>query len=174
MDPFDAAMAFTLRWEGGWVDDPADPGLETYRGISRRAHPDWDGWPLVDALADKDAPDLPLEVKVRAFYREHYWEPIAGDALPGPLAVAVFDWAVHSGVTRAAIALQTMIGATPDGKIGPATIAAAHRYAGSLAARELLAARRVFLTGLIESRPTLGKFSGGWSNRLDALAREVA
>ncbi len=45
---FQKALAHTLEFEGGYANDPADSGGETFRGISRRNWPQWEGWPLID------------------------------------------------------------------------------------------------------------------------------
>ena len=49
MADFHKALKRTAKYEGGYVNDPADAGGETYKGISRRANPKWDGWQLIDA-----------------------------------------------------------------------------------------------------------------------------
>ena len=48
MADFKKALTETLRHEGGYVNDPKDPGGETYKGISRKNHPDWEGWNIID------------------------------------------------------------------------------------------------------------------------------
>ena len=42
------AIKKTLKYEGGYVNDKDDRGGETYRGVSRRYHPNWSGWKIVD------------------------------------------------------------------------------------------------------------------------------
>ncbi|MCL2029533.1 MAG: hypothetical protein FWG97_03875 [Deltaproteobacteria bacterium] len=50
---FDRVYKQTKEFEGGYVDDPLDAGGETFRGISRKNHPKWPGWPLISqAKAD--------------------------------------------------------------------------------------------------------------------------
>lgn len=173
-DAFDDALRFVLRWEGGYANHPADPGGETYRGISRRAHPDWHGWAVLDTMADKDAQSLQLELAVRAFYRKRYWDPIYGDLLPPRVALAVFDWAVHSGVRHAVRALQRLVGAKVDGVMGPETLAATEAYIDRRAAEEIVAARRTFIRRLLAQRPALAVFEDGWENRIEGLARAIA
>ena len=112
---FDRALAFTLKWEGGYVNHPNDPGGETYRGISRRAHPRWPGWATLEQMMPVHGSRYPeLEPLVAEFYRTHYWDRVKGDDLPALVAVSVFDHAVHSGVPRASRALQRKVGAKVD------------------------------------------------------------
>ena len=53
MADFTKAYALTAAYEGGYVDDPEDAGGETYRGISRRYHPSWQGWQIIDTLKNR-------------------------------------------------------------------------------------------------------------------------
>jgi lysozyme family protein len=90
------AIQKTLKYEGGYTNNPEDPGGPTNWGIT-----------IADARkywkADADSADvkeMPLSVAVE-IYRKHYWAPVNGDALPAGLDFAVFDFAVNSGITRA-------------------------------------------------------------------------
>lgn len=89
---FEQAVERVLGAEGGYVNDPDDPGGETKYGISKRANP------------DVDIPSL-TEDKARELYRERYWNAIKADQLPGPLREMAFDAAVNQGVpwTKAAL-----------------------------------------------------------------------
>ena len=123
MTSFDQAFAAVIGHEGGYTDDPRDAGnwtggaagqgalRGTNRGISAAAYPALD----IAALTAADA---------RAIYRRDYWDKVAGDSLPPPLALLVFDAAVNAGVGRAARWLQGAAGVHADGAIGPATLAA--------------------------------------------------
>lgn len=79
------------RPDGGYTNDPRDPGGETKWGISKRAHPDLDIKNLTLAQA------IPI-------YVEEYWKPSGADVLANSnvgFACAVFDTAVNCGVSRA-------------------------------------------------------------------------
>ncbi len=88
MTNLEKALAFSLKWEGKYVNDPDDPGGETNYGISKRAHP------------NEDIKNLTLE-RVTKIYEEEYWNPAGCGGLELPLAVCVFDSAVNHGVDRA-------------------------------------------------------------------------
>jgi lysozyme family protein len=166
---FDKAYEFTRRWEGGYVNHPNDPGGETIMGISRRAHPKWEGWSLVDS-GDRDSTQL--KDKVRIFYWEKYWRPIHGDSLPEAIAVVFFDYAVHSGVGRAARELQRLVGlrgGAVDGVVGPKTIHAVWQWLELQGALPYVDRRRRFLTRLTQRRAKLQVFYRGWMNRMDSL-----
>lgn len=170
---FSVALAFTLEAEGGYARESGDPGGETKYGVSRRAFPGLDIASLTRAEAAR-------------IYREHYWSGPEMDRLPAPLAVAVFDAGVNTGVRRAIRMLQKSLNAirpespplAADGIIGPLTLEAAGRLSGlelRLACQEFLLARAAFYTRLaaFEARRT---FLRGWlrrvvelKNRLDSL-----
>jgi len=79
--------------EGGYTLHrvEGDRGGATYAGIARNFHPDWEGWPLLDA----GAPDSQLIPHVAAFYQQHFWERIRGDFIDSQrVAETLFDFAV--------------------------------------------------------------------------------
>jgi len=151
---FSRAMDFVLRWEGGYVNDENDAGGETHWGISKRAFPDLD----IRALS---------EDKARAIYRTDYWDKISGDDLPAPVSLVVMDYAVNSGVSRAAKALQRIVGVTRDGQIGPQTLEAIQGFDLNFTSlAESVVLRRVrFLCKLVKRKPSQAKFLNGWMRR---------
>ncbi|NMC42891.1 MAG: hypothetical protein GYA46_03150, partial [candidate division Zixibacteria bacterium] len=146
MADFARAFRKTIRFEGGYVNDPDDPGGETYRGIARRHHPGWEGWTVIDAA--KNSPDFPgcldhrkaLQEAVRLFYRQQYWDRIRGNSIASQeVADEVFEAGVNLGVTRAVTFLQTALNVlnrgqtlytdvVEDGVCGPDTLAALEAY----------------------------------------------
>jgi len=121
-------------------------------------------------MIDKTSPSPVLDRLIEEFYREHYWDPIHGDQLPPKLALVVFDWAVHSGVIRAVIALQMLVGAPPDGVFGPKTLVFVTEYMDRKIAREIVEARSVFLADLGVRQP---RFALGWANRVHDLGEVI-
>jgi lysozyme family protein len=131
MTNFESAYAHTLGFEGGYVDDPDDAGGETYCGVSRRFHPTWAGWKIIDAekeIRDKwNSPnfqqskrdealanfpqalrcDDTLRELVKMFYKVNFWDRFRGDAIPDAhVALELFDTGVNMGVHRAVLFLQ--------------------------------------------------------------------
>lgn len=88
MAVFDEVMEFIFKWEGGYVNNPADPGGATNFGISQRAYPHLD----IENLTKEEAKQI---------YYEDYWLPSGADKLIYPDALALMDFAVHSGVVTA-------------------------------------------------------------------------
>lgn len=99
VNEFRKALGFVLPQEGGYVNDPDDPGGETKWGISKRAYP------------NEDIKNLTPE-RACTIYATDYWDACGCDAIPFPLNVAVFDSAVNCGVGNAKAWLKD----TPDVK----------------------------------------------------------
>jgi lysozyme family protein len=166
--PDDATMRFSrcvaevLRHEGGYVDHPKDPGGATNRGITLTTLADWRGRDVskveVQALTEKEA---------REIYRARYWNAVQGDALPAGVDLALFDFAVNSGPSRAVRTLQWQLGVPADGAIGPVTLAAVRKVNAARLAGDLCRARLAFLRGL----PTWDTFGKGWTARVVDVER---
>src|SRR5512139_3582688 len=134
--PFDTALKLVLELEGGFVNNPRDPGGPTFAGISLKAvvglklengQLEYD----LDGDGDVDVDDI-LELKrryesgdhslVENFFRERYWKLALCAALPFPLCVAHFDAAVNHGPAVAIMQLQKALRVDADGIVGPVTI----------------------------------------------------
>ena len=118
---FSACLAFTLQAEGGYVDNPADPGGATNMGITLATYRLWMNDPFLTA---QDVQDIPDDV-VNQIYAAWYWQPVRGGDLPAGLDLMVFDMGVNAGTSRSAKILQRVAGVVQDGIIGPHTLAAA-------------------------------------------------
>ena len=104
---------------------------------------------------------------VEPLYRTKYWDAISGDDLPVGVDYAVFDFAINSGPSRAAKALQAVIGVNADGKIGPATLGALETANPRDVVTSVCEARLAFL----QSLPTYDNFGKGWSRRVSEVER---
>ncbi len=149
MDVFETVVAFVLEQEGGYVDDPRDPGGETKWGISKRSYPEL-------AIAD-----LTRDAAI-AIYRRDFWEPHRFGELPPALALACFDAGVNQGPQRAVRWLQKALELDPDGVVGPETINRA-MLAPLGATLRALTAERGFAYGCLGTFPAFGRT---WMRRL--------
>lgn len=160
---FARSLALVLKSEGGWSDNPADPGGATMKGVTlanfRR---------YVKADASKADLRKISDDQVATVYRRFYWDAVLGAELPDGVDYAVFDFAVNSGPSRAAKYLQAITGVPQDGRIGPATIAAVKTKPADII-NALCDARLAFLKRL----PTWGTFGKGWASRVESV-RKVA
>ena len=157
---FARALALVLKSEGGWSDNPADPGGATMKGVTlanfRR---------YVKADATKDDLRHITDAQVATVYRRFYWDAVAGAEIPDGIDYAVFDFAVNSGPGRAAKYLQAVVGVTQDGRIGPATVKAAGAKPAGVVIDAICDARLAFLKRL-STWPVFGK---GWSDRVKSV-----
>jgi lysozyme family protein len=161
---FARALSLVLVSEGGWSDNPADPGGATMKGVTlanfRR---------YVKADATKADLRAISDAQVAAVYRRFYWDAVLGADLPAGVDYAVFDFAVNSGPGRAAKHLQAVLGVVQDGRIGPDTLAAARRKPAGVVIDALCDARLAFL----EKLPTWPSFGRGWSARVASVRRQA-
>jgi lysozyme family protein len=173
-ETFRSALRATFAFEGLYSNDSRDPGGETYRGISRRTHPEWPGWAIVDrARGRRDFPaclagDPELDRLTAELYRVKYWQPLRCDELPEAIAPKVFDIGVNLGIGRATKLLQQVCGVEPDGAIGPDTLRAANTGEPKILLGCLRAAVGGYYRGLIVGRPDLAVYLNGWLRRAAA------
>jgi lysozyme family protein len=152
---FEQAVAMVLKHEGGYSNDPRDPGGETRFGISKRAYPDVD----ILRLTEDEA---------KAIYKRDYWDKLRPDELPQELAICVFDCAVNMGRDKAIRLLQRACGVAQDGVMGGNTLAAANRLVDPVV--RFSAERIIAYTG-IRGFDTFGK---GWLRRTVSVALEAS
>lgn len=165
-DLFDSALRHVLAMEGGWSNDPADPGGPTNQGITLADYAAyrgvrlgiWNRTRLVEDLRHIE-PDV-----VSTIYRERYWIAACCNRLPEAIAFLHFDAAVNQGVGTAARLLQQALGVGVDGEIGPITLGAAAGAPLPGMLRRYAALRR----SLYRQLRTFARFGRGWLRRVDA------
>ena len=160
---FERAFKRTIGHEGGWVNNPNDPGGETKYGVTKRDHP------------DLDIANLTLE-QAKGIYFAEYWLPLgAKDLADEDVACKVFDIAINCGTRKAIEILQRAINfLTPredevaeDGSVGPVTIAAANALDPDLLLLALRGEQYQHYRSLIRSDKTTRyeTFARGWLRR---------
>lgn len=154
---FDLCFDRLIGHEGGYVNDPADPGGETQWGVSKRSYPDLD----IRRLTREDA---------REIYRRDFWGRINADEMPPAVAWQLFDFAVNSGIETAVRYLQRAAGVADDGHWGPASRAAVAARTASDLVMLLIAERLDFMTRL-KNWPDHGR---GWARRIAGNLRHGA
>lgn len=160
------ALDWIFAAEGGYSDDPDDPGGTTKYGISLRylkkkglAFGD------IDGDGDIDADDIGAMTREKAaeIYLRDFWDVCRCSELPPEISLAVFDMAVNAGVRTASRLLQEMVRTKVDGVIGEKTIAAAWAHRDLLSAYE--ARRALYYHDITIANSKLAKFLKGWFNR---------
>lgn len=155
---FKKCLKPTLIWEGGYVNHPKDPGGPTNKGVTQRVY---------DAYRkniDKPVQSVKniTNAEVEAIYKTQYWDAVKGDNLPAGVDLAVFDYAVNSGATRAAKALQKVMGVKQDGQVGQLTLTRAAEIQDDVLAIAICEERYRF----VKSLRTWSTFGKGWKRRI--------
>ncbi|ENQ89364.1 MAG TPA: hypothetical protein DEF83_16205 [Brucella melitensis] len=117
---FQTVMPYIFSEEGGYADNPADPGGATNMGITINTLSAWEG----RQVSPQDVKEL-TQATATQIYQVEFWNKIDGNDLPSGVDYALFDFAVNSGPGRAAKTLQKILAMPEDGIIGAQTVAAA-------------------------------------------------
>lgn len=171
MAQFEPAFEKTMKHEGGYANNPADRGGETYRGIARKIWPGWNGWPLVDAAKQKAgfpgnlAANADLQARVAAFYRANFWPRHFGEIKDQSIAEWLFDKSVNMGIGQAVKLLQRAAGVTADGDYGPKTTIAVNNADPAQLLEACREQARAFYRRLAERNPSQKQFLKGWLAR---------
>lgn len=152
---FQESIKVILKHEGGYVNDPVDPGGETNMGISKRAYPDLD----IKGLTKEKAEEI---------YYKDYWLKSKAPQVPDELRLIYFDMVVNMGKSRAVKILQTAVNAKGvktdiDGGIGPQTIN--NSLKSGLEPARLRSYRVKYYADLVNRRTSLERYWYGWYRR---------
>lgn len=147
---FDRAFARSIGHEGGYVDNPADPGGRTKYGISQRAYP------------HENIAAMTLE-RAKLLYLRDYWQACRCHEMPEPVALEVFDAAVNCGVGQAVRFAQRAAGVADDGIVGPITLAALRNDRSPAACAARILGERLAFHAALSTWPNFGR---GWARRI--------
>ncbi len=161
-----------LQHEGGFVNDPVDPGgatnkgvtLETFQRCAQR---------LLGIAPTLDALKALSDEQAGLIYKTLYWDPIKGDQISlQPLANIVFDFQVNAGNRSAKLLQQVLndLGTKPalavDGVVGMGTLAALQTNDQKTVYAHFKQGRIDYYRKLVVQRPALQKFLKGWLKRV--------
>jgi lysozyme family protein len=170
-EDFDGALGFVLLAEGGYSDDPADPGGATNMGIEQG---EYDRWRRSAGEAPRAIQNIE-RTEAADIYKVNYWDAVHGDYLPKGLAWALFDTAVNTGCGTAIRELQASLGVVETCCFDEATSTALQKRMvdASSIALEMLDRRIAHYRSLVTINPALAKFLTGWLNRVHALRQHI-
>lgn len=163
---------FILKWEGGFVNDPADLGGATNKGVTIST------WKQVgydkDGDGDIDVDDLRLltdDDVLNRVLKPHYWDRWKADQIQSQrVANILVDWVWGSGANGIRIP-QRVLGVAVDGIVGPKTINAVNAANPDELVEAIYNERAAFIDRICQSRPANKKFKRGWLNRLEAIRK---
>ena len=147
---WEQAVSFILEQEGGYVNNPNDPGKATKYGISKKEYP------------DLDIENITLE-QAKKIYKRDYWDRCKCSFIPDSLSIALFDFAVNSGTKKAITYLQKALEVPADGVIGNQTISACNREPTKKVLEKYMDLRLDFLMSLKNWK----YFGNGWGKRVN-------
>lgn len=161
MSNFNKAIAVVLEHEGGYVNNPKDPGGETKYGITKRSYP------------NVDIKNLTVD-EAKAIYFADFWTPAGYENINyDDVATKIFDTAVNVGNKRAFRFAQQAANAcgaklVVDGVLGSKSYAAIN----SIDPKQYLAQFRKiqadYYKSLVDGRPSLSVFLRGWLRRAES------
>ena len=159
---YDKCLETILHHEGGYVNHPKDPGGETNLGVTKKVYQEHGG--------TKDMKDLLVE-DVAPIYKKGYWDKMKCDDIPSGLDLCLFDFGVNAGPGRAAKFLQSMIGTTVDGGIGPNTLAKLEEYIRENGEHEAVNKYQEMRQKYYENLSTFATFGRGWTRRVEETTK---
>jgi lysozyme family protein len=172
MADFKTAYDLVIINEGGYGNDPDDPGGETYKGVARKMWPLWLGWHIIDLMRSQSGfpasleKNAELQEEVESFYEMQFWNKVSGSLIAEQaVANSIFDFAVNAGVVPSVTLAQKVVDAPVDGAIGPQTIGKINAFDSGhfLAAFAVEKIRRYI--DIVRKRPASAKYFLGWISR---------
>lgn len=160
---FSKCLEIVLGHEGGFANNPNDPGGPTNKGITLKTFRQFFG--PINTVADLEHIS---ENEVRQIYMEGYWKKVWGDDLPNGIDLVAFDAAVHSGPSRSIQFIQRAVFTKEDGLMGPMTLAAIRSRDTLRVISDALAIRLQFIKRLRNS----DQFPG-WQVRIVNVCNEA-
>lgn len=168
---FDLAMQFTLRWEGGYVNHPSDPGGATNKGVIQATYNQYRDRKRLPRKSVKQITDA----EVDEIYHLMYWTPALCEIMPPKLAIVMFDTAVNFGVGGSIMFLQDVLAVEIDGRFGPLTKAAYDGYQDKARLADAMVAARIqYRHTRVAQKPSQRVFLQGWLNRDNDLRSFIA
>lgn len=153
----------TAQREGGYTDDPDDPGGATKYGITFATLQEW----RMQPITKDDVKYLTLD-EAKEIYYHKYWLPLNLDHIEDNWTKEfLFDWCINGGLKNPIRNFQRLIGAKSDAVIGPVT----GRIAGEYLRRhvypklDIVNCRVRWYIRICVRRPTSIKYLTGWFNR---------
>ena len=159
---------FILRWEGGYINDQADLGKQTNKGVTLSTYRSVFG-------KNKTVSDLKkiTDEQWEFIFKKFYWDKWKADDIKDQnVANILVDWLWCSGSYGIKIP-QRVIGVSVDGIVGSKTIAAINARDGRELFDTIKQERKDFIDRICQTRPQNRKFKNGWMNRINSLSYET-
>jgi lysozyme family protein len=150
---FDIAVNLTLIHEGGYVNDPCDPGGPSNMGILQ-----------------SDVPDIPIQTLTRAqaieYYKQHFWPILYNDIKSQAVGSKLFDMGVLFGLKEAIELIQQATMVEMTGEFGPYTLSVMNKMTDTVLLQIYENRLRQHAQNVVAAKPQTAKFLQGWLNRI--------
>jgi len=166
---FKDALELILKYEGGYVNHPDDPGGATNKGVTQNVY---NKYRSSLGQPENDVKEI-TDNEVEEIYFERYWLTGKCNELPIKLAIVHFDTSVNTGIFQASKFLQRSINVLDDGIIGPKTLEALKGFEEVDVIESYIEKRIEFYKNLVERKPQLKVFLKGWLNRVEHLKQHI-
>jgi len=159
---FKNCLELVLKSEGGWVNNPKDPGGETNLGVTKKVWEEWVGHEVktMQGLTPED---------VAPMYQAKFWMSCYANQLPVGIDYMAFDMAVNGGPGRSVKLLQECLGCVPDGTIGPRTM----QLIDQKKPEDIVEAFSQRKIDFYKSLATFATFGKGWLKRVEDVKQNA-
>ncbi len=157
---FDAALGFTLYFEGGFSDHPADKGGRTYRGILQT---EYNAYRAQRGLPPLDVAQM-SEAELLEIYQQ-YWDNSKAAVMHPALSIVMFDTAVNFGIQNSITFLQQALGLPQTGIFDNITWEALQKGNNRFTALQMVNERIVYRYKRVQEDPSQMAFFHGWLSR---------
>ncbi len=185
MKTFDELFEGVIKHEGYYANVTGDKGGETYMGVARNIHPNWEGWAVIDLYKsevgaikhNEKIKDDGLTFLVKEFYRHTFYHTYRIESIKnGALQEIIFDWCVNSGYWGSCGVQKALnrffdCDLKLDGIIGNQTVAAINSCEPA-ALFKVIKLARIHYYQTIAKRGENAKFLKGWLKRVSAFGNE--
>lgn len=167
MANFDIAIGIVLKHEGGFVNNPSDPGGTTNKGITFNLFRNYAD--TLGMIKSVESLKTLTEEQAKLIYREEFWKAMRGDEWRDQqLANIVFDGFVNMG-RRSIRMIQIEAGVQADGFIGANSLQVINNANAKTLFQGYKDARIKFYNDLVEKKPTQKVFLKGWLARISSF-----
>jgi len=166
---FQKSLNYILQSEGLFVDNSADPGGATMKGITL------DNYRIFKKNSHLTINDLKniSNADVHDIYLNNYWNPARCSDLPSGIDYCVFDFAINAGVGRSIKTIQKCVGADVDGVLGSITISLIKQANPTILINQFSNEKEAFYQNIVANKPSQSVFLKGWLNRIDQVKQRA-
>jgi len=176
MADFNKIYPTIVKYEGFYVNDPRDPGGETYSGVARKFNPNWKGWQIVDKYKAEHGGYIPYNTRIpsadlemlvketaKTYFNNIYGDQIKSDSI-ATISTQVF-WGSAEGVKQVVQQAAINLGASikADNVLGKETVKALNSLDQTKLYNEMKRLYIDYFTRLGKNQP---QYAEGWLNRV--------